>query len=321
VAVALLLAREGATSQSPLRLRVLTRGLSLAPGGEVRVTASLTNTGKTTLRFEQGSGLHYLVFCRRPIDPPGKWGMATGSSIQGGVYGGRADAVPDPTDPYDCRSNPPKTFMLPAGESLPLTVVVGTPSRCVEGEAEVHFTFVGQDYGRKCPGIWYGEMGQTVRPATIRRRGTRGASPAGVSPASLTCALSTLAAEDGPSLQLTLRNPTNTAWRALAVPSLELVSEREAGILYWAPFRLSGPPAPLQADEADRIDLPPQGELSRVVKLRALAWSEDYAAGWPAAPLQTLPAGWYHVQMRMEILGGKSWEFRCGAASFELPSP
>jgi hypothetical protein len=73
LAVVALLASGCATSQSPLRLRILTRDLSLTPGGERPVEAVLVNTGKTDLQFEKGAALSYIVSCRLSTSPPGRW--------------------------------------------------------------------------------------------------------------------------------------------------------------------------------------------------------------------------------------------------------
>jgi hypothetical protein len=102
---------------------------------------------------------------------------------------------------------------------------------------------------------------------------------------------------------------------------LELVPESDPESLFWAPLQLSEPPAPLPADQADHLDLPPRSELSRAVKLGDLAWTGDNEIGWPATQLKELPAGRYLVRMRMEVLGRRSWEFRCGEASVELRAP
>jgi hypothetical protein len=130
LAFGVLLASGCASSRSPLRLRILTQDLSLTPGGERPVEALLVNTGKTDLRLIEGAAPNYMVTCRRSIDPPGRWGLGFGSPIEGSVYGGITDRTPDPTDPHDCRYNPPKAFTLAAGESLPLTLLAAVPSRC-----------------------------------------------------------------------------------------------------------------------------------------------------------------------------------------------
>jgi len=107
----------------------------------------------------------------------------------------------------------------------------------------------------------------------------------------LACVLSATAGEEGPSVAISIRNPTSAAWRASAIPSLELVPESDPESLFWAPLKLSGPPAPLSTDHADHLDLPPRSELSRAVKLGDLAWTGDNQIVWPATPLKELPAG------------------------------
>jgi len=321
LALAALLASGCATSRSPLRLRLLTRDLSLAPGGERPVEAVLVNTGKTDLRFEKGAALRYLVSCRLSTSPPGRWDIASVSPVEGTLWGGVTDRKPDPGDPYYCRMYPPKTLLLPAGASLPLTALVVAPRRCIEGDAELALSFTASDDGRKCPGIWSGEIDHKTLRVSIRRPGLQGASRPTASPAVLACGLSATTGEEGPSVEISIRNPTSAAWRASAIPSLELVPESDPESLFWAPFQLSEPPAPFPADQADHLDLPPRSELSRTVKLGDLAWTRGDESDWPATPLRKLPTGRYLVRMRMEVLGGRSWEFRCREASVELRAP
>jgi hypothetical protein len=61
-----------------------------------------------------------------------------------------------------------------------------------------------------------------------------------------------------------------------------------------------------------------RGDLVRTVSLSDLAWSEDFSSDWPAAAFDTLPEGPYQVRMKLEVLGGKSWEFHCGVASYDV---
>lgn len=321
LAVVALLASGCATSRPPLRLRILTRDLSLTPGGKRPVEAVLVNTGKTDLQFEKGAALSYILSCRLSTSPPGQWDIASVGPFEGSVWGGVTDSKPDPADPYYCRTYPPKTLMLPAGASLPLTALVMAPSRCIEGDAELALSFTASDDGRKCPGIWSGKIDHKTLRVSIRRPGLHGTSPPTASPAVLACVLSATAGKEEPSVEISIRNPTSAAWRASAIPTLELAPESDPESYFWAPLQLSEPPAPLPAGQADHLDLPPRSELSRAVKLGDLAWTRDNESGRPARPLKELPAGRYLVRMTMEVLGGRSWEFRCGEASVELRAP
>jgi len=286
-------------------------------GGSHRVEAILSNHGKTDYRFEKGSGLYYSIGCHRSIDPPKPLESAIGavSGVVGGVFGGVADMRPDPTDPFYCRAAPPAVITLPAGGSLPFSTFVDVPSRCVEGSAEVEVYFSALDSGRKCPGIWQGEVGHVKHRVPLRHLGEEERIAPTASPAALKCSL----AMDGPNLTVKLKNPSAKPWRARTVPALELLLREEINItLYWSPLSLAEPPGPLPIDRTDLLDLPAHGELVRTVSLVDLPWSEDYSGKWPTQRLEKLPQGSYQVRMRLEVLGGKSWEFHCGVASYEL---
>ncbi|HEV7668908.1 MAG TPA: hypothetical protein VGS22_10310 [Thermoanaerobaculia bacterium] len=299
---------------APLKLSILTKDLSLTIGGELRVEAVLSNSGSADLRLEKGAALRYLVLCRTAGTAPGQWGLGTGSPIVGGAYGG------GPSDPQECRENPPETSVLRAGERLPLATVVKVPARCVEGQASLKLSFASvPEVGRDCPGIWHGELGGPPRQVPIHHRITGKRTPTG-SPADLRCTLSAAAEEPGPRFRLTLENSTANAWRARAIPSVELAFQSDPQTIDWAPLRLADPPSPLPADQAESLDLPPHGTLSRTLDLSALSWGDDFS-GWPAAPLSTLPEGSYQATVRMEILGGKSWEFVCETMSLDLHAP
>jgi hypothetical protein len=89
------------------------------------------------------------------------------SPIEGGVFGGVADARVDPEDPTFCRTFPPDVLTFAPGERRPLALSVDVPLECIAGEAELALTFAAYDSGRDCPGIWYGETRPVKRRAEM----------------------------------------------------------------------------------------------------------------------------------------------------------
>jgi hypothetical protein len=170
---------------------------------------------------------------------------------------------------------------------LPFSTLVEPPSECIEGEAELDVYFSAPDFGRKCPGIWQGQVGHVKRRVPLRHPGEEERIAPTASPGVLECSLSAA----GPNVTLKLHNPTDRAWRARTVPTLELVPRGDFAFAHWSPLSLGDPPAPLAIDQTELLDLPAHGDLVRTVNLSDLAWSEDFLSEWPSGRLDTLPEG------------------------------
>ena len=303
---ALLWLGSGCASRMPFSLRVVTPKVTVAPGGEARVQAELTNRGRKPLRFTTDAKLRTMLTCRRAIDPPGGGGLVTGNALEGGVWGGITDVQPDPDDPLFCRSHPPATIEVEPGGVLRLEAQIEAPSSCVEAPAELDVFFGAPDFSRRCPGIWYGEAKPAKPPAFIRHRAAGAQVVPSDTPKILECSLVT-ADPDRPSLRLALRNPTTRTWRARVIPSLNLVPAADPDADYWAPL----------SDGGDVVELGPSEEWTRTVSLDDRRWTAAYSLTADAS-LADLPRGRYTASLWLEVVGGRSWELRCSTATVEL---
>lgn len=296
---------SGCAERMPFKLQIQPPAEALVTGDERRVEAVLSNTSKRPLRFTEDAKLRYSLSCRRPIDAPGEGAIMTGTAMEGGVWGGITDVKTDPDDPLFCRSHPPKTVDVQPGGTLPLAATIETPRECIAGEAELEVLFTAPDFGRRCPGIWYGETPPLKRNVQIRHAGGDEIAPT-ASPAVLQCSLS--GGRGGASLRLTLHNPTAQAWRASVVPSIDLVPEADPDSHYWAPLLAAG---------SALMELDAGAASSREIALGELRWTEVFGRDREIA-LEDLPAGRYTASLWMEVVGGKSWELRCPTATVGL---
>jgi hypothetical protein len=317
----LLLVAGCASSRSPLELRVDLARLRLEPGREARVEARLVNTGSKPVRIHEDSTLNYMLTCRLPGDAPGEPSVGYGTGPSGIVWGGVADGTPDPGDPLYCKRYPPESIELAAGGARPYAVVVTVPARCIEGDGELEIGFHAPDDGRRCAGMWFGDVGPKTRDVPIRHAIAGGrAAPRG-SPAAIVCHLSPDPEPGAASFEIALRNPGRAAWRASGIPALEAVTETADGEQsFWAPLRLTQPAAALPDGEAERVEVAAGGDLRRLARLDELAWGES-SGPWPAMTFSELPPGRYRLTLSMEILGGRSWKFGCDTATFEISAP
>ncbi|HEY8142755.1 MAG TPA: hypothetical protein VIG06_08790 [Kofleriaceae bacterium] len=311
----LALALAGCAS-SPVALEV-SPPAELVIGGQHQLKAIVVNRGREELRFEEGGELQYMLLCRTPKDRPGVWGIGTGSGVSGGVWGGCIHCKVDPDDPLFCRSHPPSTVALPPGGSLPLEITIETSRRCVAGEGELEVGFVAHDFGRKCPGIFYGKTAETKRAVRLRRDTAAGAIAPSASPKVLECALS--APGEPEALSIRLRNPTAEAWRGRVVASLELRARSDPDVSWWSPVELATDSQLPATGTPEAVEIAPGSELRRDVALRTLSWEGPGLE--VLQPLTAIDGGTYDVTMELEVLGGESWEFRCAETAVEIPAP
>lgn len=305
VAIAVAALASGCAERLPFELQIQPPAEPLVTGGEQRVEAVLSNTGKRPLRFTENAKLRYSLSCRRPIDAPGEGAIITGSAMEGGIWGGITDIKADPDDPLFCRSHPPETIEVPPGGTLALATTVETPRECIAGDAELQILFTAPDFHRPCPGIWYGESPKLKRNVQVRHAGGDEITPT-ASPAVLQCSLSR--GRGGATLRLTLRNSSAQAWRASVVPSIDLVPEADPDADYWAPLVPAG---------SALMELDAGAASSREIALDELRWTKPWGTEAELA-FDELPAGRYTASLWMEVVGGNSWELRCATAQIEV---